>query len=342
MNDFENRLKDELRREEGVEIDPYVKKKIDETYALIRKKKKRKKVVVRLLAVAIFLFAVGITVTQTAFGASALEYIQMKLFPNSVVKKGYLQNENKVSIDQDVKVTLERAYFDGNEVGFTLAVDYSGNQLLVENEHEMMDYATGAIVESSDGKLSQNDYFTNYELDTDNHIARVYYQIWPKNVGGFSDLPDDMTIHIKHIDGIEKNPKPGFTDEPAVSVVGNWSFLVKRSAIAELKGISYQPDSQNQLSIESATAYPSSFVVRVSDYKGASETLRSLQKNGESSSIRMRVENGSQKTYYDWRRWPLEENDSYLVFDYTGYDDKDSDIYLEIEGMEDIHLKLVK
>ncbi|WP_311833762.1 hypothetical protein [Enterococcus asini] len=80
----------------------------------------------------------------------------------------------------------------------------------------------------------------------------------------------------------------------------------------------------------------------MSDYKGASETLRSLQKNGESPSIRIRVENGSQKTYYDWRRWPLEENDSYLVFDYTGYDDKDSDIYLEIEGMEDIHFKLVK
>lgn len=339
MEIFEEKLKKELRRTDEMEIDPYVKKRIDETYALIRRKKQRKKMVRNLLAVASVLLIASIAFIQTAPGATALEYIQMKLFPNSVVTNGYLQNENKVAIDQDVKVTLERAYFDGNEVGFTLAVDYSGNQLLVENEHEMMDYATGAVVESSDGKLSQNDYFTNYELDTDNHIARVYYQIWPKNVGGFSDLPDDMTIHIKHIDGIEKNPQPGLTAEPAVSVVGNWSFSVKRSALEELKGITYQPDSQNQLSVESATAYPSSFVVRVSDYEGAAETLRSLQKNGESPSIRMRVENGSQKTYYDWRRWPLEEAASYLVFDYTGYDDQNAELYLEIEGMEDIHLQ---
>lgn len=342
MENFEDKLKKELRRTDTMEIDPYVKKRIDETYTFIRRKQRRKKMIRNLLAVAAVLLIASIAFIQTTPGATALEYIQMKLFSNSVVKKGYLQNENKVAIDQGIKVTLERAYFDGNEVGITLAVDYSGNQLLVENEHEMMDYATGAVVESSDGKLSQNDYFTNYELDPDNHIARVYYQIWPKNVGGFSDLPDDMTIHIKHIDGIEKKPQPGLIAEPAVSVVGNWSFSVKRSAIEELKGITYQPDTQNQLAVESATAYPSSLVVRIADYEKASKTLRGLAKNGESPSIRLRVEHGSEKTYYDWRRWPLAEEGSYLVFDYTGYDDQNAELYLEIAGMADIHLQLSK
>lgn len=337
MIEFEEQLRNTLKEKSDVEIDPVVKKKIEATYDIIRKRKRRKRLAGRITAVATVLLVAGAAFTQTAPGASALEYIQMKFFSQSVMDKNFVQNVNVSSIDQGIEISLERAYFDGNELGFTLTVDYSNNDFLVENEQKMIDYYPECVIRTPDGELLNNEQTGNYSLDTKNHVNRVYVRVYPETVGGFSNSLDEMTLNFRTIHGIEKNPTPGYSEGAEVSVDGNWTITVKKESIETFDGVNLSPTMDTDIPVESATAYASGFAVKLVDTAKFEDTRTNLAKEGVDTQIRLRVEKGSETTYYERTRGPIEGDSSYLIFDYTGYKEP-AKVYLEVNGIGEVEL----
>lgn len=337
INDFETQLKKALRKEE--EMNLKTKNRIFSTFDLIRKRKQRKQRWAKLGIVTAIMLVVGFPLFKAGYVTAAVDYIQMKLFSETVTKKHFIRTENKQETDGDINIKLESIYSDGNELGFYLTMDYSKNREMVENEHKVDDYSLSIDVKDSNGSNLSGAQGLTPHMDTKKHILQYYCRMNPVVPGEFSDLTGDLTIEISKITGFYKQSKPGLSTKKPVIVTGNWLFSVNNSTIKKFNPLLFIPEKDTILPIESATAYPSSFVVKFSDYK---QFLEKIPKGSDENPFQLKVVEGEKISYYAPVRFSLggeNQNIEYMTFNYTGYDKK-AIISLSVKNLEEISLTM--
>lgn len=338
MTEFEQQLKKALKGDAKMAMEPEVRGKIDAAYGKIRKQQKRRRLLGRLGIVAAVLLVAGGIFSQTTPGASALAFIQMKFFPQSVLQDNFVREENLVAVDQDVSVTLERIYVDDIELGFTLAIDYSKNQEMVKNEDLVEEFWLRMRIKTTESvTLDEGSMSITPHLDTANHVMSYFMAAHPANFAGYATIAG-LNITIDKISGFEKNEnlKQGFDISEVYAVAkGNWNFTVANKDMEKFAGISYKQKNQSELPVAEGIAYPSGFVVKISDAEKRSALLRQRTKEGKDNRQRLRVEQNGETNYYEWNRGYQEGNITYGIFDYTGYKE-DANIYLEQEGFDDV------
>lgn len=165
----------------------------------------------------------------------------------------------------------------------------------------------------------------------------TFMAAYPTNFAGYATIAG-LNITIDKISGFEKieNPQPGLSTVEVLAVAkGNWNFTVANKDMEKFAGISYKQKNQSELPVAEGIAYPSGFVVKISDAEKRSALLRQRAKEGKDNSQRLRVEQNGETNYYEWNRGYQEGNITYGIFDYTGYKE-DANIYLEQEGFDDV------
>lgn len=299
MDNFEELLKESCKKEEAIKIDPLTQQKITEVYQGIRQKARRKRLWKRILLAAGIVLVVGAGFMQTTPGAAALEYIQMKVFPQSLEAKNFVKNENLTATDQDITVTLERMYADELEIGFTLAIDYSKNQKLMAKEDWAEEFWPRMKIQTSAGEVLDKGVMGGRQyLDRDNHRMAYSFTLSANSYGGFQNLTG-ITISIDEIKGIEKidKSKPGLHNFEVLPIAGNWEFEVLQKDFKEFSGKNYQA-SQSPLPIAKAVAYPSGFAIEYEDSQKLQEIMVARNKAGLDNESCLRVEKDGKTTYY--------------------------------------------
>ncbi|EPE2274836.1 hypothetical protein ACSG6T_002696 [Enterococcus faecalis] len=299
-------------------------------------------------------FFLGISLWSfTPFGYAIMNYIKFGQFTSETLNKaGFVKKSDKVVVNKETSVGVKQMYIDQSNLGIQFEIqlpkeskllsekltDYSVHFSIKNRENQyLVDFNSGTTNQSETSNYFDSMSKEQY-IDKQSHTLTVAYVLHAKIPDNLPDF-EDTTIEVTKISAMEKSkPKAGagFSKIKGESVYGKWIIPIDQKNMKSFEPINFTQDNKQTLVVKQATAYPTTFVVKIDKNK-----LEKLPDPKGPKTYQLTIKKGREEKSIPYTKAELvnEEGKEYIqvTFDYSGYDQY-SELLLKISQNGNIRL----
>lgn len=332
MEKFEKKLEKELQEER--EISSESRRAFDEAYEKIGKikRKPRKKNLLPWLIIAAAIFLI---LSFTPIGNAMGNFFRFGHFTSENLKEqGVIVEQDVVSKNQDLTVSLKEIYATKNEIGIHVQIKLPKDSILKSEEDR--EYSMYFAIKNGDGTYLA-DFKTN--LSEDEKVPTYYPVIRPSSYFDketntidleyaldyeMEELPtlENAVIEItqiqsmKKIDFEQQEPGEQVLDLDVQSITGEWTLPIETTEIKQFDEASFLPTSNQWKGKVEGIELPTSFIVTFSEADVPDMNHR-IDENFISVKVKGEEEQFMSKSFMDVTKDG--KNYYQMTFDYTAY-----------------------